>query len=114
MKVPCIGCGYNDRSVECSGIYYCPNPMCTATGGNWIARNLPSVKGTSRGFTVDGDELHASRLKYIASMLGSDPKLSAFLREQYPDIVAETKRVMVMFTCNHDRGDEDHEATTGS
>lgn len=28
----CGGCGIEDGRVEAGGIYYCPNPFCSATG----------------------------------------------------------------------------------
>ena len=37
----CIGCGLVDDLVECGGIYYCPNPFCSASGAtNWKLDNL--------------------------------------------------------------------------
>lgn len=40
----CIGCGLEDKKVECSGIYYCPNPFCSASGSTyWKTKNLNIV-----------------------------------------------------------------------
>lgn len=33
----CIGCGIQDKRVECGGIYHCPNPLCRACGA-WHVR----------------------------------------------------------------------------
>lgn len=39
--ITCISCGLVDDKVEAGGIYYCPNPFCTASGStNWKIENL--------------------------------------------------------------------------
>lgn len=41
----CISCGLVDESVECGGIYYCPNPFCTVSGStNWKIKNLEVIQ----------------------------------------------------------------------
>jgi hypothetical protein len=48
----CIGCGLNDPLVECAGIYYCPNPFCSASGStNWKTENL-NVEKDGDGYKI--------------------------------------------------------------
>lgn len=48
----CISCGITDPIVEAGGIYYCPNPFCTASGStNWKRNNL-KVKEDRAGITI--------------------------------------------------------------
>lgn len=53
----CIGCGLTDKRVEAGGIYYCPNPACTATGA-WSHRtNLKSYREEGDHHFVDPNEM---------------------------------------------------------
>lgn len=58
----CIGCKLWHEKVECSGIYYCPNPYCRACGASWIAYRCSSKKEEKGGITVDDAELRTVRL----------------------------------------------------
>ena len=55
----CIGCGLTDKRVEAGGIYYCPNPACTAVGAYWARSKLKSFTPSDDGRTyrIDADEL---------------------------------------------------------
>jgi hypothetical protein len=49
----CISCGLVDPLVECGGIYYCPNPFCTASGStNWKVQNLKGIIEERDGATM--------------------------------------------------------------
>jgi hypothetical protein len=67
----CHSCGYHDKDVECSGVYFCPNPLCRMCGASWIADGLKKVDvpGTN-GYTVDGNELHDKRVACVMSDAG--------------------------------------------
>lgn len=41
----CNGCGLTHRLVEC--LCYCPNPLCSGSGGTWFRLTLPSYQETS-------------------------------------------------------------------
>ena len=49
----CIGCGLASTRVEAGGIWYCPNPACTACGAQPHKRKLKSYKEEERVYTVD-------------------------------------------------------------
>lgn len=53
----CCGCGLVREDVECSGIYYCPNPVCTATGSYWNKTKLKSFKDEGGKYYVDPIEV---------------------------------------------------------
>jgi hypothetical protein len=49
----CISCKLNDPLVEAGGIYYCPNPFCTASGStNWKTDNLRGIIKDNTGITL--------------------------------------------------------------
>jgi len=48
----CFYCGLKDKRVECSGIWYCPNPHCPGPGGHWFRATLNS-------YTVNNDGTHS-------------------------------------------------------
>jgi hypothetical protein len=53
----CIGCGLKSDKVEAAGIYYCPNPLCRASGGAWFRRKLTSYQEISpENHSVDLEE----------------------------------------------------------
>lgn len=62
----CIGCGLADRRVEAGGIYYCPNPACTAVGAYWSRRELASFKDIpeENKYIIDTEEL----IRYVDSI----------------------------------------------
>lgn len=48
----CTCCRLIDEKVECTGIYYCPNPFCRMSGAaNWKRDNL-DVEETSDGLAL--------------------------------------------------------------
>lgn len=48
----CYDCKLIDKDVECSGIYYCPNPFCGMSGATgWKIKNL-NVKETQSGIEL--------------------------------------------------------------
>lgn len=50
----CISCGLNHKDVECSGIYYCPNVLCTVAGNEYFRYKLDSYEEVdSQHHTVD-------------------------------------------------------------
>lgn len=54
----CISCGLNDKSVDCKGIHYCPNPICIVCGAACHKKSLKSHREISSGsFTVDAFEV---------------------------------------------------------
>lgn len=88
----CIGCGFWSERVECSGIYYCPNPLCRACGvtNTIIARckrEGVQVVEDDNGFSVDEDELRRVQQKMVREI--SDDALLTFLREKYPTFMSD-------------------------
>jgi len=65
----CYYCGIKYlEKVECCGVNYCPNPLCTGPGGAWFRVNLKSCKETSKSperHTVDHEEWLQKGLEYI-------------------------------------------------
>jgi len=58
----CISCGLEDDLVEAGGIWYCPNPFCTASGAsNWKITNLKC----SETEILDMDEYKEKGIKHI-------------------------------------------------
>jgi len=54
----CIGCGFTSKEVEAGGIYYCPNPACTAVGAYWHRSKLKSFSPKDEwSYCVDVAEL---------------------------------------------------------
>lgn len=51
----CGGCGLKHPSVECGGIWYCPNKACRVSGNGAFRSTLPSYREVSGGekHTVD-------------------------------------------------------------
>lgn len=76
----CIGCGLTHRRVECKGIYYCPNVMCTASGNYNFRSTIPSTVETKRGHEVDlGDWVEAG-YRYLSEHKDIDPEIEAAIR----------------------------------
>ena len=112
----CGACGYHDEyDVECCGIYFCANPLCTMCGASWIGKDLPSRKDDGTGFTVDPIELREARYAFIRKLdreqLGRERsrKLLAFLWARYPDFVRVALDLpLTSRHIDHDPGDEEH------
>jgi hypothetical protein len=88
----CCGCGFWGDRVECSGIYYCPNPLCRACGvtNTIIARckreGVPVYEADGR-YTVQDTDIR--RVQQLMVREIGDEALLAFLRERYPSFMAE-------------------------
>ena len=112
----CRACGYHDEyDVECCGIYYCANPLCTTCGASWIAKDLPSREDNATGFTVDPIELREARIQRIRKLdkeqIGRERsrKLLAFLWSKYPQFVRDALDLaLVTAHEDNDPGDEHH------
>ncbi len=77
------------KSVECAGIYYCPNPLCTGPGGAWFRAKLTSYKSDPDGrHTVNWTEWVAEAEAYL-----EDPKneKDAQIRKAFDDSVLAIK-----------------------
>lgn len=75
----CLFCTIgHHKSVECGGIYYCPNPLCTGSGGAWFRTKLRSYKATSdTRHTVDWEEWAIYGREYLNSSPEADPQIWA-------------------------------------
>lgn len=49
----CWYCGLHHTKVEASGVWYCPNPLCTGPGGAWFRTTLKSFKDEGQQHSVD-------------------------------------------------------------
>jgi hypothetical protein len=49
----CWYCGLHHTQVEASGVYYCPNPLCSGPGGAWFRATLESYKEEGNRHSVD-------------------------------------------------------------
>lgn len=45
----CGSCGITHKSVECSGIWHCPNALCLGSGGGYFRITLKSYKDNHDG-----------------------------------------------------------------
>jgi hypothetical protein len=86
----CIGCGFWSRSVECRGIYYCPNPLCRACGvtNTIVARCRKegvTIRATSDGYEID--DIDVVRVQRIMVSEITDEALRTFIRTKYPEFV---------------------------
>lgn len=105
----CFGCGFWSEHVECSGIYYCPNPLCRSCGvTNTIVarckREGVEVIETGSGYDIDGDGLRRTQIAMVREC--DDESLLAFIREKYPAFMAELLGELPPMVVDHDRGDE--------
>lgn len=57
----CYYCSIYHKTVEASGIWYCPNPLCTGPGAAWFRVKLKSYqeRESTLGGTHTVDELEA-------------------------------------------------------
>src|SRR5690606_24430226 len=52
-KEICIGCELEgSKYVECKGIHYCANPLCTAVGSTCHKANAPGVYPNGNGYEI--------------------------------------------------------------
>jgi hypothetical protein len=66
----CYYCGLNNKKVECSGIFYCPNPSCSGPGAHWFREKLKSYKEfRDERHTVDDKELKESAYMYVYNLI---------------------------------------------
>jgi len=75
----CIGCGLVRKNVEAGGIYYCPNPACTASGASCHKTNFKSYKNDNGTGYFCMDELirHVNRIFFIDDS-SNDDELAIF------------------------------------
>jgi len=79
----CRGCGLSSKNVECAGIYYCPNPLCTSSGAAPHRAKMKSFQEDKNGrHTVDPDEMLQVGLKFLHEHPPSD--LTAAVRRMLP------------------------------
>lgn len=65
-KETCSSCGLVHKEVECRGIYYCPNPLCTISGTASHRSKFKSRKETSDGgYTIDPEEAVVEGLRQV-------------------------------------------------
>lgn len=57
----CGSCGLLHKTVEASGIYYCPNPACNICGASWAKSGLKSTINNESG----GSYLYSELVEYI-------------------------------------------------
>jgi len=68
LKTECYYCHVLHKSVECHGMYYCPNPLCTGPGGGWFRNKLKSYEetgGPHDQHSVDQKEWNRKAEAYI-------------------------------------------------
>jgi len=65
----CISCNLRHENVEASGVFYCPNPLCTVTGATYHRSKLKSYREFANHHEVDGLEW----LLYGLNNLPEDP-----------------------------------------
>lgn len=69
----CVGCDLHHAEVEAGGIYWCPNPLCGATGAYAFRQTLPST-------TYVNDRQQVNLGEWIAAAMaveGLDPDVAA-------------------------------------
>lgn len=71
----CVACQLTHPEVDAHGIYYCPNPLCTATGAERHRRALKSCDWDLRRstYTIDVQELYDTYWPDIAKLSPTDP-----------------------------------------
>ena len=52
----CGGCGIQDKRVEAGGVYYCPNPLCAASGAGWVRSQMGFHASEDRDGITPTDE----------------------------------------------------------
>jgi hypothetical protein len=73
----CGGCGIRSPDVECRGIYYCPNVLCTMSGATYLKSCLNSYRQSESGkWTVDPVELFELGERLIAKEVDQDMKVA--------------------------------------
>ena len=73
----CRYCGVSDRRVEASGMWYCPNVLCTSPGTLWFRSTLPSYKDLgNHEYSVNREELDTLGKEYLKT---KEPAIYAFL-----------------------------------
>ncbi len=61
----CCSCGLKHQKVECQGMWYCPNALCSGPGGAWFRKTLKSYRDILNSrHTVDPYELKKKGEKY--------------------------------------------------
>jgi hypothetical protein len=66
----CLYCtiGHHE-DVECGGIYYCPNPLCSGSGGSWMRCQIPSYQEEENGrHSVDWTEWRKRAREYLMEL----------------------------------------------
>lgn len=79
----CYYCGLHNDKVECSGLFYCPNPKCTGPGGAYFRSTLKSYKELPcGGHTVDDEELDKKSDEYILNLIEKEKDKSLIFKKE--------------------------------
>ena len=82
------------KDVECGGIYYCPNPLCTGPGGAWCRHKLASYKEEEGGrHSVNWSEWRRVALAYMDETNPDEQVWVAFRAEEAKIIAAEDAEI---------------------
>lgn len=105
----CLGCGYHGDRVDCSGIYFCPNPLCRACGATGsILRKCKAlgVKVTSshEGYDIADEDVRLVQDTLIREC--TDTRLLAFLHMKYPSRMSDVFGLPLVAIFDRDLGDE--------
>ena len=69
----CFYCHITHDQVECQGIWYCPNALCTGPGGAWFRGTLKSYMEVPNGrHTVDEKEWLKKGTAYMENKYGEE------------------------------------------
>lgn len=78
----CRGCDLTHKHVEASGIWSCPNPLCTATGAYWIREKIGVTEpNEGGGHTIPDVELWIERGMAAAVETGDEAIIAAAARQ---------------------------------
>lgn len=82
----CHYCKLEHAKVECSGIYYCPNLLCTGPGAHYFRHSLDSYTEVEGGrHTVDEVEIVEKALAKI----NADPKFDQVVKAKILESVTK-------------------------
>lgn len=76
----CYYCGFESKKVECRGMWYCPNALCSGPGAYWFRSTLKSFVDEDHKHSICPHELYKKgkrymRLQKLRKLLGLKHKL---------------------------------------